>query len=140
MDRLLCGKQGSGYLPVCRLLCLTFPVGNHCFQTGFTAQRQVCQTSLSHAQYGESFAKAMRNVEQSENNGCRPEKLGKAICDGTDIYDSSVSCFAHERQHHRTHTDGTREIRIHLVLYLLLGSEFDSSADAHPGIVDKYID
>lgn len=50
------------------------------FQTGFTAQRQVCQTSLSHAQYGESFAKAMRNVEQSENNGCRPEKLGKAIC------------------------------------------------------------
>ena len=50
------------------------------FQTGFTAQRQVSQTSLSHAQYGESFAKAMRNIEQSENNGCRPEKLGKAIC------------------------------------------------------------
>ena len=50
------------------------------FQTGFTAQRQVSQTTLSHPQYEESFAKAMRNVEQSENNGCRPEKLGKAIC------------------------------------------------------------
>lgn len=55
--------------------------------------------------------------------GCTVEGLernGKDTCDGTDIYDSSVSCFAHERQHHRTHTDGTREIRIHLVLYLLL--------------------
>ena len=50
------------------------------FQTGFTAQRQVSQTTLSHPQYEESFAKAMRNVEQSENNGCRPEKLGQAIC------------------------------------------------------------
>lgn len=50
------------------------------FQTGFTAQRQVSQTTLSHPQYEESFAKAMQNVELSENNGCRPEKLGKAIC------------------------------------------------------------
>ena len=74
--------------------------------------------------------------------GCTVESLkgnGKDACDGTDIYDSSVSGFAHERQYCCTHTDGTCEIRIHLTLYLFLGSEFDSSADTHPGIVDKYI-
>ena len=74
--------------------------------------------------------------------GCTVESLkgnGKNSCDGTDIYDSSVSGFAHERQYCCTHTDSTCEIRIHLTLYLFLGSEFDSSADTHPGIVDKYI-
>lgn len=50
------------------------------FQTGFTAQRQMSEATRSHSQYGESFTKAMQNVEQSENNGCHPEKLGKAIC------------------------------------------------------------
>lgn len=50
------------------------------FRTGFTAQRQVSEASLAHPHYGESFAKAMRNIEKSENNGCPPEKLGKAIC------------------------------------------------------------
>lgn len=58
-------------------VCVVEP-GDFC--TGFTAQRQVCTESLKHSQYGEPFAKAMHSVEQSENNGCRPEKLGKAIC------------------------------------------------------------
>lgn len=50
------------------------------FQTGFTAQRRVCQTSLTHPQYKDSFTKAMQNIEKSENNGCPPEKLGRTIC------------------------------------------------------------
>ena len=50
------------------------------FQTGFTAQRQMSEATLSHSQYKENFTKTMQNVEQSENNGCHPEKLGKAIC------------------------------------------------------------
>ena len=50
------------------------------FQTGFTAQRQMSKTTLSHPYYKEHFAKVMQNVEQSENNCCHPEKLGKTIC------------------------------------------------------------
>lgn len=50
------------------------------FQTGFTAQRQVSRPTLSHSHYGSYFAKAMQSVEHSENNGSRPEILGKAIC------------------------------------------------------------
>lgn len=50
------------------------------FRTGFTAQRQVSQSTLSHSCYGSHFAKAMQSVEHSENNGSRPEKLAKAIC------------------------------------------------------------
>jgi len=50
------------------------------FRTGFTAQRQMSEVTRSHPQYGESFAKAMKSVEDSENNGSHPEKLGKAIC------------------------------------------------------------
>lgn len=50
------------------------------FRTGFTAQRQMSEATLAHSQYGEHFTRTMQNVEQSENNGCHPERLGKAIC------------------------------------------------------------
>lgn len=50
------------------------------FRTGFTAQRQMNEATLSHSQYGEHFTRTMQNVEQSENNGCHPDKLGRAVC------------------------------------------------------------
>lgn len=50
------------------------------FKTNFTANRNISAATLHHEDYGQTFAKSMKIIEEAENGGSNPEKLGLAIC------------------------------------------------------------
>lgn len=58
-------------------ICLVEP-GD--FNTGFTDNRNVSQLSINDIDYGESFSKSLKIIENEERNGSNPQKLGNAIC------------------------------------------------------------
>lgn len=57
-------------------VCLIEP-GDFC--TNFTANRAISQKTLQHRDYGKSFIKTMKIIEQAETNGSNPDKLGRVV-------------------------------------------------------------
>lgn len=49
------------------------------FQTGFTANRIISESTLNSEAYGESFKKTLEIIEKEENNGLKPIVLAKRI-------------------------------------------------------------
>lgn len=58
-------------------ICLVEP-GD--FQTNFTANRSISSVTPIHEDYGKAFTRTMNIIENAENNGSDPKRLGKAIC------------------------------------------------------------
>lgn len=50
------------------------------FRTGFTASRKVSLASMEHPDYAASFRRAMASIENDENHGSDPARLGRALC------------------------------------------------------------
>lgn len=49
------------------------------FNTGFTDNRNISESTRRNADYGESFMKSLKIIEKEERKGCHPQKLGHAI-------------------------------------------------------------
>lgn len=50
------------------------------FNTNFTANRNISSATQEHPDYKETFARSMKIIEQAEDNGSDPQKLGRVIC------------------------------------------------------------
>ncbi|MEG2755454.1 MAG: SDR family NAD(P)-dependent oxidoreductase, partial [Mucinivorans sp.] len=50
------------------------------FSTNFTANRRVSELTVANEDYSQTFLQTMKIIEDAENNGSPPEKLGRAIC------------------------------------------------------------
>lgn len=50
------------------------------FNTGFTDNRNISELTRINGDYGDSFLKSLKIIEEEERNGCDPRKLGSAIC------------------------------------------------------------
>ncbi|RHR61803.1 SDR family oxidoreductase [Parabacteroides sp. AF17-28] len=50
------------------------------FNTNFTANRNISSATQEHPDYKETFARSTGIIEDAENNGSHPEKLGHVIC------------------------------------------------------------
>ena len=50
------------------------------FQTNFTANRAVSETTLNSDAYGETFKRTMAVIEKEENGGSKPIRLARAVC------------------------------------------------------------
>lgn len=49
------------------------------FHTNFTSNRNISATTLQDTDYKETFGQTLQIIEQTEQKGCRPEKLGYAV-------------------------------------------------------------
>lgn len=50
------------------------------FNTGFTDNRNISESTKQNDDYRDSFLKSLGIIEKEERNGCHPRKLGTAIC------------------------------------------------------------
>lgn len=50
------------------------------FNTGFTANRNISTATVNDSDYGASFTKTLRIIEEEERGGDHPQKLANAIC------------------------------------------------------------
>ena len=58
-------------------ICLVEP-GD--FKTNFTANRNVSPATLRHKDYGKTFIRCMKVIEEAEKEGADPIKLARAVC------------------------------------------------------------
>src|SRR5574344_1164456 len=49
------------------------------FCTGFTGSRKISSATQADADYGEPFARVLRNIERDENHGGKPEYLARKV-------------------------------------------------------------